>query len=95
MLRHFCAALALTAIPLSSALAQDRHPITNMTCDELLAFYDKLPFTDVLPIDAGPVMINGETPELTIGFSQTGFNPPWRISMLQALQAEACRHVIR
>ena len=74
------------------AVGQERHPITQMTCDELLAFYDKLPFTDILPIEEGPVEIDGETPELTIGFSQTGFNHPWRISMLQALQAEACRH---
>ena len=44
--------LALLTISASTALAQDKQPISNMTCDELLAFYDKLPFTDVLPLDA-------------------------------------------
>lgn len=75
-----------------AAMAQERQPITRMTCDELLAFYEKLPFTDILPLPEGPIVINGEERPLTIGFSQTGFNHPWRIAMLQALQAEACRH---
>jgi ribose transport system substrate-binding protein len=79
----------LLALP---AAAQDTQPITRMTCDQLLEFYDKLPFTDILPVAEGPVVIDGATPNLTIGFSQTGFNHPWRVSMLQALQAEACRH---
>lgn len=75
-----------------AALAQERQPITRMTCEELLNFYDKLPFTDILPLPEGPILIDGEERQLTIGFSQTGFNHPWRVSMLQALQAEACRH---
>ena len=83
---------ALLATTLSIASAQDRQPISNKTCDELLAFYDKLPFTDILPLEAGPIMIEGKERALTIGFSQTGFNHPWRISMLEAIQAEACRH---
>jgi ribose transport system substrate-binding protein len=80
------------ALFLFTALAQQRQPITRMTCEELLDFYDKLPFTDILPLPEGPVEIDGEVRDLAIGFSQTGFNHPWRISMLQALQAEACRH---
>ena len=86
------AALAGSFVIGVPASAQESQPITQMTCDELLAFYDKLPFTDILPIAEGPVQIEGDTPDLTIGFSQTGFNHPWRVSMLQALQAEACRH---
>ncbi|MEX2542057.1 MAG: substrate-binding domain-containing protein [Trueperaceae bacterium] len=73
-------------------LAQQREPITRMTCEELLDFYDQLPFTDILPLPEGPIAIDGEERDITIGFSQTGFNHPWRVSMLQALQAEACRH---
>lgn len=93
MMRYsFILLSALIAAPASVALAQERQPISNKTCDELLAFYDKLPFTDVLPLDEGPVVIGGDAGELTIGFSQTGFNHPWRISMLEAMQAEACRH---
>lgn len=83
---------ALCMLPVTMAAAQERQPISNKTCDELLEFYGKLPFTDILPIEEGPITINGETPELTIGFSQTGFNHPWRVSMLEAMQAEACRH---
>jgi ribose transport system substrate-binding protein len=83
---------ALVALPLAAGMAQERLPITNATCDELAARYEKLPFTDILPLDAGPVAIDGEEKSLTIGFSQTGFNHPWRVSMLESLQAEACRH---
>ena len=36
--------------------------------------------------------IPGKSGDITIGFSQTGFNHPWRVAMLAALQAEACRH---
>lgn len=93
MLKGFSFILpALLALPLSGALAQDKQPISNKTCDELIAFYDKLPFTDVLPLEAGPIAINGEERDITIGFSQTGFNHPWRIAMLESMQAEACRH---
>ena len=93
MLKRLCVLLpALLAIPLSIAAAQDRQPISNKTCEELLAFYDKLPFSDILPLEAGPVIIDGKERTITIGFSQTGFNHPWRISMLEAIQSEACRH---
>ncbi len=46
----------------------------------------------MLPLEAGPIAVGGEEKAITIGFSQTGFNHPWRVSMLEALQAEACRH---
>jgi ribose transport system substrate-binding protein len=82
----------LALAPNSSAVAQEKQPISGKTCAELAEFYTKLPFTNVLPLDEGPVSINGEAKNITIGFSQTGFNHPWRVSMLEALQAEACRH---
>ena len=93
MLKRFCFFISvLLALPISTALAQDRQPISNKTCEELLAFYGKLPFTDILPLDAGPILLDGKERDITIGFSQTGFNHPWRIAMLEAIQAEACRH---
>jgi ABC-type sugar transport system substrate-binding protein len=82
----------LMVLPFSAAQAQERLPITQKTCDELIAFYKDLPFTDRLPLPEGPIEIKGETPDITIGFSQTAFNHPWRVSMLESLQAEACRH---
>src|SRR6202023_237678 len=75
-----------------TAIAQQRQPITNMTSEELLKFYQTLPLTNILPLPDGPVEIQGKVKNLTIGFSQTGFNHPWRVAMLQSLQAEAARH---
>lgn len=73
---------------ITSAL-QEKQPITDMTNDELLAFYDDvLPFTDILPLEAGEV---GGAP-IKIGFSQTGFNHPWRVEMIKSAQAEVARH---
>src|SRR5262245_16618429 len=93
MLKRLCIfLLAFAVTPIAAALAQEKQPITNKTCEELLTLYGKLPLTNVLPLDQGPVTINGQAKDLTIGFSQTGFNHPWRISMLEAMQAEACRH---
>ncbi|WP_159716125.1 substrate-binding domain-containing protein, partial [Geminicoccus flavidas] len=93
MLKSLCLITsALAVLPLAAASAQERLPITNATCAELAARYEKLPFTDILPMDEGPVVVDGEEKPLTIGFSQTGFNHPWRVSMLESLQAEACRH---
>ncbi|MBV8225681.1 MAG: substrate-binding domain-containing protein [Verrucomicrobia bacterium] len=75
-----------------AAFAQQRQPITNMTSEELLKFYQTLPLTNILPLPEGPVEVGGKVKQLTIGFSQTGFNHPWRVAMLQSLQAEAARH---
>ncbi|WP_158626134.1 substrate-binding domain-containing protein [Arsenicitalea aurantiaca] len=85
------AATALVILP-TLAIGQERLPVSGKTCEELTAFYETLPFTDRLPLDAGPVEIDGEVRDITIGFSQTAFNHPWRVSMLESLQAEACRH---
>ena len=39
MLKHLCILLpALAVLPVSAGLAQDRQPISNKTCEELLAF---------------------------------------------------------
>ncbi|UWQ21783.1 substrate-binding domain-containing protein [Jannaschia sp. W003] len=76
----------------SGAAAQETMPISGKTCEQLLEQYEGLPFTDILPLEAGPVAVDGAEDEIVVGFSQTGFNHPWRISMLEAAQAEACRH---
>lgn len=92
MKRSIFTLLVAALLQAAPVLAQEKQPISQKTCPELLAFYKKLPFTNILPLDEGPVTIGGETKELTIGFSQTAFNHPWRVSMLESLQAEACRH---
>lgn len=93
MLNRILLTLSVVAMaPSVTALAEDRQPISGKTCTELLARYKQLPFTDILPLDVGPVAVKGATKDITIGFSQTAFNHPWRVSMLESLQAEACRH---
>lgn len=92
MLTRMLLTLSVAIVLPALAHAQEKQPISGKTCDELLAQYKKLPFTDILPLEEGPIVINGETKDLTIGFSQTAFNHPWRVSMLESLQAEACRH---
>jgi len=85
--------VVLCMIPGVIALAADTYSITNMTKDELAALYeDTLPFTDYLPLPEGPIEINGEVKDIVIGFSQTGFNHPWRVEMLASAQAEVARH---
>ena len=87
-LRPAVAAPRLRGSVVSSA-QDEKQPITDMTNEELLAFYDEvLPFTDHLPLDAGEV---GGSP-IVIGFSQTGFNHPWRVEMIKSAQAEVARH---
>ena len=54
--------------------------------------YALLPYQDVLPLDEGPVSVDGKDDEIVIGFSQTGFNHPWRVEMIKAAQAEVSRH---
>ena len=92
MLKRLILTAAISLAALSSAWAEDKLPVTGKTCSELLAFYKELPFTSILPLPDGPVTIPGKTGDITVGFSQTGFNHPWRVAMLAALQAEACRH---
>lgn len=92
MLNRILLTLSLVLMAPIATLAEDRQPITGKTCTELLALYKQLPFSSILPLEEGPVVVNGATKDITIGFSQTAFNHPWRVSMLAALQAEACRH---
>ncbi|WP_341214082.1 substrate-binding domain-containing protein [uncultured Limimaricola sp.] len=89
---YISAAALLVVASANGALAQGSLPISGKTCEELLENYANLPFTDVLPLEAGPIELDGAQPDIVIGFSQTGFNHPWRISMLEAAQAEVCRH---
>jgi len=92
MLHRLLIGVSLVLAGTSATLAQEKQPITGKTCEELLVQYKQLPFTDVLPLEEGPISIGGEVKDITIGFSQTAFNHPWRVSMLESLQAEACRH---
>ncbi|MBC7633607.1 substrate-binding domain-containing protein [Aeromicrobium sp.] len=53
--------------------------------------YGTLPFTDILSMDDGAVDVGGKE-EITIGFSQTCFNHPWRTEMVESAKAEVARH---
>jgi ABC-type sugar transport system substrate-binding protein len=56
------------------------------------AFYDSLPFPDIFPLPAGAAETKDGKKEIKLGFSQTGFNHPWRIEMNNSVQAEVDRH---
>ena len=78
-----------TVVATAAGSADKTWPLTNATTSQLLAFYKStLPFTNVLPLPEGPV----GTKPIVIGFSQTGFNHPWRVEMIRAAQAEVARH---
>lgn len=63
--------------------------ISDLTTTQLADVYANiLPFTDVLPLAEGPI---GDKP-IVLGFSQTGFNHPWRVEMIKSAQAEVARH---
>lgn len=55
------------------------------------AYWEGLPFGDVLPMEAGEIEVDGKD-EIVIGFSQTGFNHPWRSEMINSAQAEVNRY---
>jgi len=74
--KRFALAVAMSTVALSSAWAEDKLPVTQKTCTELATFYKALPFTTILPLPEGPLSIPGKSGDITIGFSQTGFNHP-------------------
>lgn len=85
-----CGSGAGTVVPAASpsagaAASESAPPQTAMA-------YADLPFANILPMDAGEITIDGNTPKIVIGFSQTGFNHPWRVAMLESIQAEVARH---
>jgi ribose transport system substrate-binding protein len=83
------AAMPRLRTPLLVSALQEKQPVSEMTNEELLKFYDDvLPFTDILPMEAGEV---GGSP-IKLGFSQTGFSHPWRVEMIKSAQAEVARH---
>jgi ribose transport system substrate-binding protein len=75
-----------------SEAGQTQEPLEEEAANATVAGYEDLPFTDILPMEEGPVEIDGETPDITVGFSQTCYNHPWRVAMLDSIEAEANRH---
>lgn len=86
-----CTALAATVLASSLVVMADD---TSMLADaDTLGeeYWEGLPFGDVLPLDGGTIEIEGKD-EIVIGFSQTGFNHPWRTEMINSAQAEINRY---
>ncbi len=54
--------------------------------------YDDLPYRDLFPLPDGLIEIDGQFRRIRIGFSQTGFNHPWRVEMVNSARAQAARH---
>lgn len=96
MLHRLLIGVSLVLAGTSATLAQEKQPITGKTCEELLVQYKQLPFTDVLPLEEGPISIGGEVKDITIGFSQTAFNHHgvcrcWSRSKLKLAGIPTCR----
>lgn len=53
--------------------------------------YSALPFANILAMPEGKVNVQGKK-TISIGFSQTCFNHPWRKAMLESVLAEVKRH---
>lgn len=64
---------------------------TGDSAEGVARAYEDLPFTDILPLPEGPVEVDGSQ-DITIGFSQTCFNHPWRTAMIDSAEAEVARH---
>lgn len=58
---------------------------------QTLKGYDSLPFKDILAMPEGDVKVEGKE-KITLGFSQTCFNHPWRKAMLESVLAEVKHH---
>lgn len=54
--------------------------------------YQDLPYQDLFPLNEGPIEIDGTVRRIRIGFSQTGFNHPWRVEMVNSARAETARY---
>lgn len=80
------AAKTTTAVGSETTAAQAN---VSYKFDEL---FQQLPFKDILPLPDGPVLIDGKEKPIKLGFSQTGFNHPWRISMNNSILAEVERY---
>jgi len=59
---------------------------------EFTTLYAMLPFQDMMPLQEGEIQIDGKVRPIKIGFSQTGFNHPWRVEMINSAKAEVERH---
>lgn len=75
----------------SSGSVKSDNGSTKIAGKETLQGYDSLPFKDILAMPAGDVKVPGKD-KITIGFSQTCFNHPWRTAMLESVLAEVKRH---
>jgi len=87
------ALVATTAACQASSVASstDEAEGSSLSGEAAADLYSGLPFTDVLPLDEGEIEVDGSS-EITIGFSQTCFNHPWRTAMIESAEAEVARH---
>lgn len=75
-----------------AAAPSQSEPQPEEAANASVGSYETLPFTDILPMEEGPVEIEGETREIIVGFSQTCYNHPWRVAMRNSIELEANRH---
>ena len=83
-----CGKASTVASPDSGKAADGSDKLGGSTT---LQGYDSLPFRDILALPQGEVKVSGKD-KITLGFSQTCFNHPWRKAMLESVLAEVKRH---
>lgn len=88
LLPVLCALLVISAAGFASVSGEDG----GVMQPEDPGYWEGLPYMDIMPLDEGPILIDGEEKDIVIGFSQTGFNHPWRVEMINSAQAEIARH---
>ena len=88
------AAAALIAVVLGLVVVfVVRMPQRGAEDDSAFAdLYNQLPYQELFPLGEGPIEIDGRPRRIRIGFSQTGFNHPWRVEMVNSARAEVARH---
>ncbi len=50
--------------------------------------YQDLPYQDLFPLNETPIEIDGTVRRIRLGLSQTGFNHPWRVEMVNSARSE-------
>lgn len=91
MLKGFTALTAVVLLTVGCSASSVESGSGSDDADGAGKDYSTLPFTDILAMDEGAAELGGED-EITIGFSQTCFNHPWRKEMLESAKAEVARH---
>ncbi len=84
--------VAIALVVTSALVVRSRREQLQPSREVFSELTQPLPYEDIFPLPAGPIEVDGQVRPIKIGFSQTGFNHPWRVEMINSARAEAARH---